>query len=110
MQSKPKPAAKRAAGRTNSAAAQASSRRSSSSEIEQAEAALRAVEDELADPAAWATPARSAESTARHEAAKRAVDELYAYEQVAASAGDRAVGALVSAATAWVLAAAPRSG
>ena len=36
------------------------------------------------DPSAWATPERSAESSARHEAAKRAVDELYArYEQVA---------------------------
>ena len=53
-------------------------------EIEAAEAALRAIEDELADPAAWATPARSAESTGRHEAAKRAVEELYArYEAVA---------------------------
>jgi hypothetical protein len=46
-------------------------------EIEAAEAALKALEDELADPAAWADPARSADSTARHEAAKRAVDELY---------------------------------
>jgi ATP-binding cassette, subfamily F, member 3 len=46
--------------------------------IEQAEAALQAVEDELADPAAWSTPMRSEESTARHEAAKRAVDEAYA--------------------------------
>jgi len=53
-------------------------------QIEAAEAALRLVEDELADPAAWSDPKRSAESTARHEAAKRAVDELYAqYEQVA---------------------------
>ena len=42
------------------------------------------MEDELADAAAWATPERSAQSSARHEAAKRAVDELYAqYEQVA---------------------------
>ncbi len=58
-------------------------RPSSNSEIEEAEAALRTVEDELADPSAWATPERSAESSARHEAAKRAVDELYArYEQV----------------------------
>jgi ATP-binding cassette subfamily F protein 3 len=47
-------------------------------EIEAAEAALRALEDELADPAAWADPKRSARATARHEAAKRAVDELYA--------------------------------
>jgi ATP-binding cassette subfamily F protein 3 len=46
-------------------------------EIEAAEAALRALEDELADPAAWADPKRSARATARHAAAKRAVDELY---------------------------------
>jgi ATP-binding cassette subfamily F protein 3 len=53
-------------------------------EIEAAEAALRALEDELADPAAWADPARTADSTARHEAAKRAVDELYAQWERAA--------------------------
>jgi ATP-binding cassette subfamily F protein 3 len=53
-------------------------------EIEAAEAVLRAVEDELADPSAWATPEKSADSTARHAEAKRAVDELYArWEQVA---------------------------
>ncbi len=47
-------------------------------EIERAEADLRAVEQELSDPAIWADPERSASSTARHEQAKRAVDELYA--------------------------------
>ncbi len=46
-------------------------------EIEQAEATLRALEAELSDPVAWSTPKRSAASTARHEEAKRAVDELY---------------------------------
>jgi len=46
-------------------------------EIEAAEAALRAIEDELADPAAWATPQKGASSGARHEQAKRAVEELY---------------------------------
>jgi len=46
-------------------------------EIEVAEAALKAVEDELADPAAWSSPQRTARATARHEQAKRAVDELY---------------------------------
>jgi ATP-binding cassette, subfamily F, member 3 len=46
-------------------------------QIEAAEAALRELEDELADPAAWSTPKKSANSTARHERAKRAVDELY---------------------------------
>ena len=47
-------------------------------EIEAAEAALKALEEELADPAAWSSPERSAESTARHEAAKRELKELYA--------------------------------
>jgi len=47
-------------------------------EIEAAEAALRAVENELADPAAWATPEASVRSTERHEQAKQAVAELYA--------------------------------
>jgi ATP-binding cassette subfamily F protein 3 len=46
-------------------------------EIEAAEASLRALEEELSDPAAWSTPQRSATATARHEQAKRAVDELY---------------------------------
>jgi ATP-binding cassette subfamily F protein 3 len=53
-------------------------------EIEAAEATLAAVEDELADPAAWATPAATARSTERHEEAKRLVAELYErYETVA---------------------------
>ena len=53
-------------------------------EIEAAEATLAALEDELADPSSWATPEKSADSTARHEAAKRAIEELYArYEAVA---------------------------
>jgi ATP-binding cassette subfamily F protein 3 len=46
-------------------------------EIEAAEASLRALEEELSDPAAWSTPQRSADATARHEVAKRTVDELY---------------------------------
>jgi ATP-binding cassette, subfamily F, member 3 len=50
--------------------------------VEQAEAALAAVEDELADAKWWATKYESAKSTARHTAAKRAVEE--AYEALAA--------------------------
>jgi ATP-binding cassette subfamily F protein 3 len=46
-------------------------------EIEAAEASLRALEEELSDPAAWSTPQRTATATARHDQAKRAVDELY---------------------------------
>jgi ATP-binding cassette, subfamily F, member 3 len=45
--------------------------------VEEAEAALHAVEDELADPAAWATQYESAKSQARHTAARRAVEEAY---------------------------------
>jgi len=46
-------------------------------EIEAAEAALRAIEDELSDPAAWATPEASAQSSGRHDQAKLRVAELY---------------------------------
>ena len=46
--------------------------------VEEAEAALAALEQELADPAAWATPYESAKSEARHTAAKRAVEQAYA--------------------------------
>ncbi|HEX4187991.1 MAG TPA: ABC-F family ATP-binding cassette domain-containing protein [Solirubrobacteraceae bacterium] len=46
--------------------------------VEEAEAALRAVEQELAEPAAWATRYESAKSQARHTAATRAVEQAYA--------------------------------
>ena len=46
--------------------------------VEDAEAALRALEDELAQPEAWATRYESAKSEARHTAARRAVDDAYA--------------------------------
>jgi ATP-binding cassette subfamily F protein 3 len=46
-------------------------------EIERAEAALQALEDELGDPAAWSGAETSARSAARHEEARRTVDELY---------------------------------
>jgi ATP-binding cassette subfamily F protein 3 len=46
--------------------------------VEEAEAALRAVEQELAEPSAWATRYESAKSQARHTAATRAVEHAYA--------------------------------
>ncbi len=46
--------------------------------VEEAEAALVALESELADPAAWATKYESAKSEARHTAAKRAIEAAYA--------------------------------
>jgi ATP-binding cassette subfamily F protein 3 len=46
-------------------------------DIEAAEALLRELEDELADPAAWADSERSSASSERHATAKRRLDELY---------------------------------
>jgi ATP-binding cassette subfamily F protein 3 len=46
--------------------------------VEAAEAALVALEEELAGPEAWATPYETSKSTARHTAAKRAVEDAYA--------------------------------
>jgi ATP-binding cassette subfamily F protein 3 len=78
---KPAKAAKPArpnSARAESAAAGGAAERRLEERIEIAEAALRALEDELAEPTAWASPARSADSTERHRQAKLAVDELYA--------------------------------
>ncbi len=46
--------------------------------IERAEAKLRELEDELADPAAWSSPGRVERATKRHGEAKAEVEELYA--------------------------------
>jgi ATP-binding cassette subfamily F protein 3 len=53
-------------------------------DVEQAEATLAAIEDELADPAMWSSPLRSERATKRHERAKRAVAEAYAAWEEAA--------------------------
>jgi ATP-binding cassette, subfamily F, member 3 len=45
--------------------------------IEQAEAELRKLEDELADPNAWSSPGRVERATKRHAEAKAAVEQLY---------------------------------
>jgi ATP-binding cassette subfamily F protein 3 len=45
--------------------------------IERAEAKLRELEDELADPVAWSSPGRVERATKRHEEAKAAVEGLY---------------------------------
>ena len=47
-------------------------------EIEAAEAALAAIEEELADPSLWNDPRSAAKSTKRHERAKRELQALYA--------------------------------
>jgi ATP-binding cassette, subfamily F, member 3 len=46
-------------------------------EIAAAEAALSALEDELADPASWASPTASERNSRRHADAKAAIDRLY---------------------------------
>ena len=46
--------------------------------IEKAEAELRQLEDELADPAAWSSPGRMERASKRHAEAKAAVEGLYA--------------------------------
>ena len=52
--------------------------------IEAAEADLRVLEEELADPTAWNDPRTAAKSTARHDQAKKALEAFYAeWETVA---------------------------
>jgi ATP-binding cassette, subfamily F, member 3 len=62
--------------------------------IERAEAKLRKVEEELADPGLWSTTEKAEDAERRHEAAKRAVEELFerweAAEAEVSPAGDRA--------------------
>ncbi len=72
---KAKPRARRAAGprRTRSAPSASWSARS-----RRPRPRCSALEDELADPGAWASPDRSAESSERHARAKRELEELYA--------------------------------
>jgi ATP-binding cassette subfamily F protein 3 len=54
-------------------------------QIEAAEADLRALEEELADPSAWVSPSASERNTARHEEAKRRVEDLMARWETVAS-------------------------
>jgi ATP-binding cassette, subfamily F, member 3 len=55
--------------------------------IERAEAELRGLEDELADPAAWSSPGRVERATKRHGEAKAAIEDLYAeWEEALAEA------------------------
>ncbi len=74
-----KPATAASGGKYSSAKpAQKAARKAAKLEqrIERAEAELREVEEELADPAAWANPSRAERAGERHLAAKRAVAEL----------------------------------
>jgi ATP-binding cassette subfamily F protein 3 len=46
-------------------------------EVSDAEAALKQLEDELADPSAWASPTGSQRSAKRHAEAKGRIEQLY---------------------------------
>jgi ATP-binding cassette subfamily F protein 3 len=75
------PAAGSRKGRTKAAGPsknRLSAQQQAEREVEQAEAAMRALEAELSEPAAWATRYESAKSEARQTAAKRAVEDAYA--------------------------------
>ena len=54
-------------------------------EIERAEKELKSLEDELADPSAWASPSGAERSTKRHAEAKRRVAQLMAEWEAVAS-------------------------
>jgi ATP-binding cassette subfamily F protein 3 len=58
--------------------------------IERAEAELRQVEEELADPAAWSSPGRIERGEARHLEAKQAVEELLAQWELAQATAESA--------------------
>ncbi len=58
--------------------------------IEEAEAELQALEDELADPAMWSSPGRAERATERHREAKGAVERLYEeWQEAEAATGSR---------------------
>jgi ATP-binding cassette subfamily F protein 3 len=54
--------------------------------IERAEAELREIEDELADPSAWSNPDRAEQATERHAEAKKKLEELYGKWEAAQAA------------------------
>jgi ATP-binding cassette subfamily F protein 3 len=85
------PAAPRGARKYSSAKpAQKAARKAASLEkrIERAEAALREVEEELADPAAWSSPGRAERAGERHLAAKQAVQDLLEQWEAAQAAAE----------------------
>jgi ATP-binding cassette, subfamily F, member 3 len=93
---RPEPAS--AAGRNAGRAAKKAARRAGrlAEQVERAEAELRALEEELADPEAWSSPGRAERAEARHAAAKRTVAELVeqweaaeAEAEAATAAGER---------------------
>jgi ATP-binding cassette subfamily F protein 3 len=73
-----KPPPPSADGRNAGRAAKKAARKAArlAEQIERAEADLRGLEEELADPEAWSSPGRAERAEARHVAAKQAVADL----------------------------------
>jgi ATP-binding cassette subfamily F protein 3 len=84
--SKPKASKPKAAGPSKNALKRAAELER---EVEKAEAELRRLEDELADPKAWASPTSSGRAAERHAAAKKAVEDAYARWESASSSSSR---------------------
>ena len=86
---KPKPARQRRPPRARPARRRTSAARpsGSSARSRRPRPALKALEEELADPAAWSSPDRTAKSTRRHDAAKRRLKDLYEQWEAVASVG-----------------------
>jgi ATP-binding cassette subfamily F protein 3 len=89
---RPEPAS--AAGRNVGRAAKRAAKRAGrlAEQVERAEAQLRELEQELADPEAWSSPGRAERAEARHAEAKRSVGELYAQWEAAEAEAERSPG------------------
>ncbi len=59
--------------------------------IERAEAELKEVEEELADPAAWSSPGRAERANERHKEAKRSLEDLFAQWEKAQASSESGV-------------------
>jgi ATP-binding cassette, subfamily F, member 3 len=77
----PKPTRRRAAGPSKNRKAELERLER---QVEEAEADFKRLEDELADPANWSSPERSARSSARHGRARAQLDALIARWEAAA--------------------------
>ncbi len=85
-----RPAGKRRAGSRKPAQQAARKAARLEARIAKAEADLAALEEELADPAAWSSPGRSERANERHAAAKAALAELYAEWEAAQASAEEA--------------------
>jgi ATP-binding cassette, subfamily F, member 3 len=85
-----RPAGKRRAGSRKPAQQAARKAAKLEERIAKAEAELAALEEELSDPGAWASPGRAERASERHAAAKAKVEELYAEWEAAQASAEEA--------------------